>query len=238
MMTNQLKTGKFQPGAARHAVRHVSRKPIPVRDDRAAAGNANPVSYRRGFIDSYEPNHSSLLPAQLAAALAREGAMTGQQPAGTYARKVLEPLLIDLSWSSSRLEGNRYTLPDTEELFARGAVKGDTDAVMLLNHKEAIEFMVDAVPEYGPGTGLVSNIHAILMRDLLMDSASLGTIRRKVVNISGTVYTPLQMPAQLAELYFHRLLTSELRQLGPHNGGRYRLAPRTVDAWIEDGRPQ
>lgn len=343
-----------------------------------------PVTYRRSFIDSYKPNHDSLLPPQLATDLAREGAMPGQQPAGTYARKVLESLLIDLSWSSSRLEGNRYTLLDTEDLFARGTLNGDTDAVMLLNHKEAIEFMVDAVPEYGLGTGLVSNIHAILMRDLLIDSASLGTIRRKVVNISGTVYTPLQMPPQLAELYalimekaqriknpvesafflwvhlaylqpfedgnkrtsrltsnvplmlyncaplsfmdvgrddyaqamigvyeqcdvalavdlfawtyrrslnkykavlasmeapdpvrmrhredlnqaivqvvlqrqtvaqaeallkldaslfpaFHALLMAELRQLGPHNSGRYRLAPRVVDAWIEDGRPQ
>jgi Fic family protein len=365
----------FPLTAQSRALRQIIAQPLAMR---------TPVSYRRSFIDSYEPNHSSLLPPQLAADLARKGAMPGQQPAGTYARKVLESLLIDLSWSSSRLEGNRYTLLDTEDLFARGAVNGDTDAVMLLNHKEAIEFMVDAVPEYGLGCGVVSNIHAILMRDLLIDSASLGTIRRKVVNISGTVYTPLQMPAQLAELYalvlekaqriknpvesafflwvhlaylqpfedgnkrtsrlasnvplmlyncaplsfmdvglddyaqamigvyercdvalavdlfawtyrrsmdkykavlasmeapdpvrlrhredlnqaivqvvlqrqtvaqaeallkldaslfpaFHALLTAELRQLGPHNGGRYRIAPRIVDAWIEDGRPQ
>jgi Fic family protein len=365
----------FPLTAQSQALRRIIAQPLATR---------TPVSYRRSFIDSYEPNHSSLLPPRLATDLAQEGAMPGQQPAGTYARKVLESLLIDLSWSSSRLEGNRYTLLDTEDLFARGAVDGDTDAVMLLNHKEAIEFMVDAVPEYGLGTGLVSNIHAILMRDLLMDSASLGTIRRKVVNISGTVYTPLQMPAQLGELYalvlekaqriknpvesafflwvhlaylqpfedgnkrtsrlasnvplmlyncaplsfmdvgrddyaqamigvyeqcdvalavdlftwtyrrsldkykavlasmeapdpvrlhhredlnqaivqvvlqrqtvaqaeallkldaglfpaFHALLMAELRQLGPHNGGRYRLAPRIVDAWIEDGRPQ
>lgn len=72
---------------------------------------------------------------------------------------------------------------------------------MLLNHEEAIEFMVDAVPEYGLGSGLVNNIHAILMRVLLIDSASLGTIRRKVVNIGGTVHIPLQIPARLAELY-------------------------------------
>ena len=111
-------------------------------------------------------------------------------PAGSYARKVLEQLLIDLSWSSSRLEGNRYTLLDTEELFKSGAAATDSDAVMLLNHKAAIEFLVDAVPTQGLGAGLIRNLHAVLMQDLLMDAASLGAIRNKVVNISGTAFVP------------------------------------------------
>jgi fido (protein-threonine AMPylation protein) len=160
-----------------------------------------PVTYQRQFVDGYQPNRSSLLPVKLAQDLARAGGMQGQQPAGTYARKVLEPLLIDLSWSSSRLEGNRYSLLATEELFKTGAAGGDMDSVMLLNHKQAIEFMVDAVPEYGLRTDLVSNIHSILMRDLLADSDSLGMIRQKLVNISDTTYLPLQVPAQLAELF-------------------------------------
>ena len=75
--------------------------------------------------------------------------MAGQQPAGTYARKVLEQLLIDLSWSSSRLEGNTYSLLATEELFKSGDPPTNSEGVMLLNHKRAIEFLVDAVPEYG-----------------------------------------------------------------------------------------
>jgi Fic family protein len=160
-----------------------------------------PVTYQRRFVENYQPNQSSLLPVKLAQDLASEGGMRGQQPAGTYARKVLEPLLIDLSWSSSRLEGNRYSLLATQELFKSGAVAGDTDAVMLLNHKQAIEFMVVAVPEYGLRADLVSNIHSILMRDLLADSIGLGAIRQKVVNISDTTYVPLQVPAQLAELF-------------------------------------
>ena len=52
----------------------------------------------------------------------------------------------ELSWSSSRLEGNRYSLLATQELFKRGTADNDLDAIMLLNHKAAIEFMVDAVP--------------------------------------------------------------------------------------------
>lgn len=159
------------------------------------------VTYHRALVDDYRPNHSHWLPAQLAARLELEGRMKGQQPAGTYARKVLEPLLIDLSWSSSRLEGNRYSLLDTERLFNSGITDGDLDAVMLLNHKAAIEFMVDAVPEYGLTSAVIRNLHALLMQDLLPDTAALGSIRQTVVNISDTTYIPTQVPSLLEEMF-------------------------------------
>ncbi|NIM41827.1 MAG: Fic family protein [Hydrogenophaga sp.] len=160
----------------------------------------DPVSYQRDFVDRYVPNASWLMPPALADELYRAGRMRDQQPAGTYARKVLEQLLIDLSWSSSRLEGNRYSLLDTQELFKRGTAGNDTDAVMLLNHKAAIEFLVDAAPLQGLSTALVRNLHAVLMQDLLPDSEALGAIRQKVVNISGSVYVPNQVPATLEEM--------------------------------------
>ena len=81
--------------------------------------------YDRSFVDNYIPNETFLLPRTLALALMNEGKMVGQHPAGTYARKVLEQLLIDLSWSSSQLEGNRYSLLATEELFKSGAASID-----------------------------------------------------------------------------------------------------------------
>ncbi|WP_200572541.1 Fic family protein [Erwinia sp. S63] len=157
--------------------------------------------YDRSFVDNYIPNETFLLPQTLALALMNEGKMAGQQPAGTYARKVLEQLLIDLSWSSSQLEGNRYSLLATEELFKSGAASNDLDAVMLLNHKQAIEFLVDAVPESGLTGPVISNLHALLMHDLLSNPDELGAIRRKIVNISGTTYTPLQAPFLLQEMF-------------------------------------
>lgn len=160
-----------------------------------------PVGYQRSFVDEYVPNHSSLLPPALAQSLADEGRMQGQQPAGTYARRVLEPLLLDLSWSSSRLEGNRYSLLATQELFQRGTADNDLDAVMLLNHKAAIEFMVDAVPGYGLASAIVGNLHAILMQNLLADAESLGSIRQTVVNIRDTTYLPIQAPLLLREMF-------------------------------------
>lgn len=166
-------------------------------------GARTPVSYERRFVDDYKPNVSSLLSHPLAEALYAEGRMSGQQPAGTYARKVLEQFLIDLSWASSRLERNRYTLLDTRELFRTGLKDGeaaDPDKVMLLNHKEAIEFMVDAVPTYGLTVPVVRNLNAVLMKNLLADERAPGAIRNKVVNITDTVYVPTQVPQLLGEM--------------------------------------
>ncbi len=173
------------------ALQNALRRPLAARD---------PVTYQRQFVDNYLPNVSSLLPADLARALFDEGRMPGQQAAGTYARKVLEPLLIDLSWSSSRLEGNTYSLLATEQLFEKGVHDGGRDAVMLLNHKRAIEFMVDAVPQYGLTQPVIANLHALLMQDLLDDADALGAVRHKVVHISDTVYLPTQVPSLLNEM--------------------------------------
>lgn len=167
----------------------------------APIGTRKPVTYQRAFVDSYVPNQSSLLPPALAKDLFATGRARGQQPAGTYARKVLEQLLIDLSWHSSRLEGNRKSLLDTQEIFARGyADENDVDALMLLNHKEAIEFVVDAVPEYGITEAVVRNIQATLMQGLLRNPEALGQARRTVVTITDSVYVPMQMPQVLDEM--------------------------------------
>jgi fido (protein-threonine AMPylation protein) len=167
----------------------------------APLGARKPVTYQRSFVDDYKPNQTFLLPESLADDLFKEGRMQGQQPAGTYARNVIAPLLIDLSFSSSRLEGNRYSRLDTEVLFRSGnANPQDKDAIMLLNHKRAIEFLIDEVPLYGLTVAVIRNIHALLMQDLLHDENGLGAIRQKVVNISNTVYVPAQMPSLLEEM--------------------------------------
>jgi Fic family protein len=167
----------------------------------APIATRQPVTYLRQFVEDYVPNQSSLLPAELAVRLWEAGRVQGQQPASTYARKVLEQLLIDLSWHSSRLEGNRKSLLDTQALFAKGRTPGDDlEATMLLNHKDAIEFMVDAVPEYGITVPVVRNIQSLLMQGLLDKPDALGAIRQSVVNITDSVYVPTQVPTLLEEM--------------------------------------
>jgi Fic family protein len=165
-------------------------------------GSRTPVTYERAFVDDYVPNQSSLMPRPLAEELHAAGRAQGQQPAGTVARKVLEQLLIDLSWHSSRLEGNRLSLLDTQALFERGrGDANDPDTTMLLNHKDAIEFMVDAVPEQGITVPVVRNLHALLMQGLLFDPLAAGAIRRRIVIIDGSVYTPPQVPMLLESMF-------------------------------------
>ncbi len=168
---------------------------------RAPLGTRTPVGYERSFVSDYIPNQSSLLPPQLATDLFNAGRSRDQQPAGTYAREVLEQLLIDLSWSSSRLEGNNKSLLDTKELFELGerADPLDEDTLMLLNHKSAIEFMVDAVPTEGITVSVIVDLQAKLMKDLLKDSRDIGSIRRRLVNIDGSVYSPSNIPTLLEE---------------------------------------
>lgn len=167
----------------------------------APLGTRTPVGYDPRFVDDYTPNQSSLLPPLLAKDLFNQGRSQDQQPAGTYAREVLEQLLIDLSWSSSRLEGNNKSLLDTRALFALGDPGGplDRDTLMLLNHKDAIEFMVNAVPTEGITVPVVVDLQAKLMKDLLKDSRDIGSIRRRVVNIDGSVYSPSHIPTLLEE---------------------------------------
>ncbi len=93
------------------------------------------------------------------------------------------------------------SLLDTRELFARGRDGGaDSDATMLLNHKEAIEFMVEAVPEQGMTVLVIRNLHGVLMQGLLADPNAVGAIRRKIVQVEESVYTPTQVPQLLEEM--------------------------------------
>src|ERR1700722_11636832 len=105
-----------------------------------------PVGYKREFLESYVPNETAYLPEVLKHHLHELGRTPdSERPAGTYAREILNRLLIDLSWSSSRLEGKPYSLLDTRELIERGTAAEGKDAKetqMILNHKAAIEFLV------------------------------------------------------------------------------------------------
>ncbi len=168
---------------------------------RTPLGARTPIGYETRFVGDYIPNQSGLLPPQLAVDLFNAGRSKDQHPAGTYAREVLQQLLIDLSWSSSRLEGNSKSLIDTKELFdlAEHADPIDEDTIMLLNHKNAIEFMVDAVPTEGITVPVVIDVQALLMRDLLRDSRDIGSIRQRVVNIDCSVYSPSNIPMLLEE---------------------------------------
>ncbi len=60
------------------------------------------------------------------------------------ARKDLERFVIELSWKSSKIEGNTYTLLDTERLIREATEApghSHDEAVMILNHKRAFDYI-------------------------------------------------------------------------------------------------
>lgn len=113
--------------------------------------------------------------------------------------KELERLAIDLSWKSSQIEGNTYSLLETERLIKEQEVaqgKSKEEATMLLNHKEALDFIIDNPDYLFPlSVSKIEDIHSILVKDLRIDR----NIRKTRVGISGTNYKPLDNEFQIKE---------------------------------------
>jgi len=172
-----------------------------------------PVGYRREFLESYQPGVTFYLPAALRSQLHEMGRTPAhERPAGTYARDILSRLLVDLSWASSRLEGNTYSRLDTQNLIEHGQAAQGKDAIetqMILNHKAAIEMLIEDTGEDTNEVGFdaftFKNLHAVLSQDLMRDPQASGRLRRRVVEISGTVFHPVAMP-QVIEDCFELLL--------------------------------
>ncbi len=114
-------------------------------------------------------------------------------------RKEMERLGVDLSWKSSQIEGNTYSLLETERLLKdKQTASGKTkeEAIMLLNHKDALDFVLD-VPDYLKELSVhkIEDIHSILTKELDVDR----NIRHRRVGITGTNYRPLDNEFQIRE---------------------------------------
>lgn len=114
-------------------------------------------------------------------------------------QKELERLAIDLSWKSSQIEGNTYSLLETERLLKEKETaegKNKDEATMLLNHKEALDF-ITGNPDYLIPVEIrkIEDIHSILIKELDIDR----NIRKSGVGITGTNYRPLDNEYQIRE---------------------------------------
>ena len=171
-----------------------------------------PVGYNRDFLDEYRPNETTWLAPEVLAHLRRVGEAPNADhaAAGTYARSILNRLLVDLSWASSKLEGNTYSLLETQRLIELGEPppgKAALETQMILNHKAAIEMIVEGAtgPDIAVNAYTIRNLHALLANNLLPDPAAGGRLRPSGVGIGGSVYLPLDGGPVLAEA-FSRLI--------------------------------
>ncbi len=153
-----------------------------------------PASYHKEFVDRYIPGKTFYLAEADRQRLHEAGRPEPPPlPAGTYVRRILERLLVDLSWASSRMEGNTYDILQTERLIRFGeeaAGKDRKEALMILNHKEAIQYVVDHLDDITISRPDIFNIHALLADGLLFDPAMAGRLRRMPVSIVHSSYRP------------------------------------------------
>ncbi|MEG6549647.1 Fic family protein [Desulfocurvibacter africanus] len=165
-----------------------------------------PVGYDRDFLGAYRPNETFYLPADLRETLQGLGTLAEAdgEVGGTALGRIYERLLIDLSWASSRLEGNTYTLLDTKRLLELGEMASGKDvdeATMLLNHRDAILYMIENRDSIGVSRFAILNLHGILSRDLMPDPDDEGRLRRKIVKIGRSVYQPPAIPQVVEEVF-------------------------------------
>jgi fido (protein-threonine AMPylation protein) len=114
-------------------------------------------------------------------------------------KKEMERFVIELSWKSSKIEGNTYTLLETEELIRESKeAKGRTheEAVMILNHKKAFGLILENKEGFRKiSASLINQLHEVLVEDLGITAG----IRKQAVGITGTIYRPLDNEHQITE---------------------------------------
>jgi len=184
-----------------------------AKEQRAAV--TRPVAERKlapyddRFLKAYQPNVTEYLPPALRAELAKMGKVgMVAHPAGTYLRQVMDRLIIDLSWNSSRLEGNTYSILETQRLFDMGEGadgKSLAEAQMILNHKTAIEILAEQSEDIGFNRYTLFNLHAALAEALLPYEEASGRLRHEPVGVTGTSFRPLLDPPRIEE-NFERIL--------------------------------
>ena len=148
------------------------------------------------LVDIFTDNEINLLEGLQATYLENVSQLSNEE----YSKEI-ERLAIDLSWKSSQIEGNTYTLLETERLLKEKQTalgKQKDEAVMLLNHKEAIDFIVEN-PDYLKQLSIkeIEDIHSILTKELGINR----NLRSRRVGITGTNYRPLDNQFKIIEAF-------------------------------------
>ncbi len=163
------------------------------------------MTYKREFLDNYVPNETPYVSKNMRKRLLQKGKRFDEAlAAGTYARQICQRLLIDLSYNSSRLEGNTYSRLDTQRLVEEGISaegKVHEETVMIMNHKETILFLVENAQDIELNSLTIRNLHNLLSQDLLANPEACGNIRKIEVDIGKSNYKPLANPHVLKELF-------------------------------------
>lgn len=169
------------------------------------------VGYNENWLEEYEPNKTSYLkPADIANLHAR--CKPGSAALSQLNDHEVSMFMCDLSYASSRLEGNEYDYASTIQLAEHHIEKiggSHLDKVMILNHRDAARFIIDSTKENDPSFGInehsLRSIHAILSHDLLKDPMMCGALRKNGVQIYQSSYVPISVNDKIKE-YFKKII--------------------------------
>lgn len=169
---------------------------------KAPVGRRRKVGYNTEWVDSYTPNETFYLSRNSRERLHRRSP-AGRYPIQSVPQRDLKLFMLDLSFASSKLEGNAYDYASTVRLFEemvemQGASK--TDKIMLMNHYEAVRFLVGNT-SHPPGANSIAvrahdvrSLHALLSADLLASPSMCGALRKSHVEIGNSSYIPPDIP--------------------------------------------
>ena len=165
-----------------------------------------PCGYRRRLLDGYMPNRTAYLPARLRVHLHRIGKpRPGERAAGTVPLDLLNRFLVGPSWTSRGQEGRTRGRLDTAPLtpFGADAARREAqEAQIALNHEAAIELLVEGGEgQVGINRYTLQNLHALLADNLMADPRGPGQLRKRPVQIAGSVYTPSANARLVKELF-------------------------------------
>lgn len=168
-----------------------------------------PVGYRHEFLNEYVPNASRYLPHHITERLCQVGDLKSQEFDASRTDQRVRRFAIDVSYGSSRLEGISTTYLETERLVELGrttaSVEERRDTAMILNHKDAIQFVLDnrsddtSYMPMGFNRSTVQHIHSLLLSDIHPDVEEVGNPRLRDVSIAGSTYHPLSIPTEVTE---------------------------------------
>ena len=174
-------------------------------DVRSDAGVRPPMPYRDQVLRDYRPGEIWHL-SQPRRTKLRELGRTPElaAPPGTFERRHYDRFLLDLTCGSValELEAPSYSRLEVQQLLTGGApdpMRSATETQLILNHKRAIELLVDAESPLGLDRGSLCNLHAALSENLLPDPSDEGRLRSRRVLLPGTSLVPLARESEIAE---------------------------------------
>jgi hypothetical protein len=164
-----------------------------------------PIAHQRQFLGEYEPQKTNYLSNDHMKSLASPGkTFNSLQSADTSARRILPRFLADLSYNSCRLEDNPYSLSEVQQLIQSGMQAADKtvkETQMIVNHKQAIEFIINAEEEAGINKHTLTNLHAILSDNLLPSPGLYGSLRSSALKLERSSYMPPNNPRLIQEMF-------------------------------------